>query len=42
MTDMSVKDLVKYLAEMQLTEQQKFIGNQILKEIRARVGFCRR
>lgn len=39
MTDMSVKDLVKYLAGMQLTEQQKFIGNQILKEIRARVGF---
>lgn len=39
MTAMSVKDLVKYLAEMQLTEQQKFIGNQILKEIRARVGF---
>ena len=39
MTDMSVKDLVKYLAEMQLTEQQQFIGNQILKEIRARVGF---
>ena len=39
MTDMSVRDLVKYLAEMQLTEQQKFIGNQILKEIRARVGF---
>ncbi len=36
---MSVKDLVKYLAEMQLTEQQQFIGNQILKEIRARVGF---
>ena len=39
MTDMSVKDLVKYLAEIQLTEQQQFIGNQILKEIRARVGF---
>lgn len=39
MTDMSVKDLVKYLEEMQLTEQQQFIGNQILKEIRARVGF---
>ena len=39
MTAMSVKDLVKYLAEMQLTEQQQFIGNQILKEIRARVGF---
>ena len=39
MTDMSVKNLVKYLEEMQLTEQQQFIGNQILKEIRARVGF---
>ena len=39
MTDMSVKDLVKYLSEMQLTEQQQFIGNQILREIRARVGF---
>ena len=39
MTAMSVKDLVKYLSEMQLTEQQQFIGNQILKEIRARVGF---
>ena len=39
MIDMSVKDLVKYLSEMQLTEQQQFIGNQILKEIRARVGF---
>ena len=39
MTDMSVKDLVKFLSEMQLTEQQQFIGNQILKEIRARVGF---
>ena len=39
MTDMSVKDLVKFLSEMQLTQQQQFIGNQILKEIRARVGF---
>ena len=42
MTDMSVKDLVKYLEEMQLTEQQQFIGNQILKEIRARVGFLQK
>ena len=39
MTDMSVRDLVTFLDGMQLTEQQQFIGNQILKEIRARVGF---
>ena len=39
MTDMSVKDLVPFLGAMQLTEQQQLIGNQILKEIRARVGF---
>ena len=39
MTDMSVKDLVKFLDSMELTQQQHFIGNQILKEIRSRVGF---
>ena len=39
MTDMSVKDLVPFLGAMQLTEQQQLIGSQILKEIRARVGF---
>ena len=39
MTSMSVKDLVVFLDQMELTEQQQFIGNQILKEIRSRVGF---
>lgn len=39
MTDMSVKDLVKFLDSMELTQQQHFIGDQILKEIRSRVGF---
>ncbi len=39
MTDMSVKDLVKFLDDMELTQQQHFIGDQILKEIRSRVGF---
>ena len=36
---MSVKELVKFLADIELTEQQHYIGDQILKEIRARVGF---
>lgn len=39
MTAMSVKELVVFLDQMQLTEQQLYIGNQILKEIRSRVGF---
>ena len=36
---MSVKDLCAFLEDLQLTEQQHLIGDQILKEIRARVGF---
>lgn len=39
MTSMSVKDLCVFLDQMELTSQQRFIGAQILKEIRARVGF---
>lgn len=39
MTSMSVKDLCVFLDDMELSEQQHFIGDQILKEIRARVGF---
>ena len=39
MTYMSVKDLCVFLDGMELSEQQHFIGDQILKEIRARVGF---
>jgi excinuclease ABC subunit A len=38
-TSMSVRDLAVYLAEMQLTEQQKLIGSQVMKEIKSRVGF---
>ena len=41
MTDMSVKQLVPFLADLQLTHQQHLIGDQILKEIRARVGFLK-
>ena len=40
MTDMSIKRSVEISGRnMKLTEQQQFIGDQILKEIRARVGF---
>ena len=38
-TNMSVVDLQEFLNEMQLTKQQEIIGKQVLKEIRARVGF---
>ena len=40
-TSMSVKDLCAFLEDLQLTEQQHLIGDQILKEIRARVGFLK-
>ena len=39
MTSMSVKELCAFLANMELSQQQHYIGDQILKEIRARVGF---
>ncbi len=39
MTNQSVKNLKAYLEELELTRQQHLIGDQILKEIRARVGF---
>ena len=38
-TELSIEKLQKFLADLTLTEQQKLIGHQILKEIRARVGF---
>ena len=38
-TNMSIDRLKAFLAEMQLSPQQQLIGKQILKEIRARVGF---
>jgi excinuclease ABC subunit A len=39
MTSLSVKDMCVFLDQLELTRQQHFIGDQILKEIRARVGF---
>lgn len=38
-TSMSVRNLNLYLKELELSHQQKLIGDQILKEICARVGF---
>ena len=38
-TNISIDKLKVFLAEMQLSPQQLLIGKQILKEIRARVGF---
>jgi excinuclease ABC subunit A len=38
-TSMSIRDLSEYLAGMKLTEQQKLIGSQVMKEIKSRVGF---
>lgn len=41
MTDMSVKNLVDFLEKIELTNQQLLIGEQILKEIKARIGFLK-
>ena len=38
-TSMSIKNLHEFVGNMNLTKQQELIGKQILKEIRARVGF---
>lgn len=40
-TSLSVKEMCNVLDHMELTSQQHFIGDQILKEIRARVGFLK-
>ena len=40
-TNMPVKDLVDFLEQMELTHQQLLIGEQILKEIKGRVGFLK-
>ena len=39
MTQMSIIDLQKFIADLKLSKQHTFIGEQILKEIKARVGF---
>lgn len=38
-TDMPILNLQTFLSDMKLTEAQQLIGKQVLKEIRARVGF---
>lgn len=38
-TSMSIRKLQSFLSKMELTKQQQLIGAQVLKEIRARVGF---
>ena len=38
-TSMSVRSLNEFLQDMVLSKQQQLIGQQVLKEIRARVGF---
>lgn len=38
-TDLSVDLVDEFLSNLQLTERQEFIGKEILKEIRARIGF---
>lgn len=38
-TSLSIEKLMDFLNQMQLTKQQQLIGSQVLKEIRARVGF---
>ena len=38
-TSMSIRNLQLFLQEMELSKQQQLIGAQVLKEIRARVGF---
>ena len=39
MTSLSIEKLKTFMEELTLTSQQELIGRQILKEIRARVGF---
>jgi len=38
-TSVSIRELHEFMEGLQLTNQQQLIGKQILKEIRARVGF---
>ncbi len=40
-TNMSVGDLSKFMGELDLTDQQHFIGDQIIKQISARVNFLK-
>ncbi len=40
-TSYSIGELHNFLQSMELTKQQQLIGNQILKEIKARIGFLK-
>ena len=40
-TNMSVKNLVDFLDNIDLTDRQHMIGDEILKEIKARIGFLK-
>lgn len=40
-TSYSIGELYDFLQHMELSDQQKLIGSQILKEIRARIGFLK-
>lgn len=40
-TSYSIGELYNFLQHMELSDQQKLIGSQILKEIRARIGFLK-
>ena len=40
-TSLSITDLYDFVENMKLTTQQQLIGKQVLKEIRARVGFLK-
>lgn len=39
MTDMPVRDLIEFLKSLNLSERENLIASQILKEIKARLGF---
>ena len=40
-TDYSVNELIEYIENIKLTDKQKFIAHEILKEIKARASFLR-
>ena len=39
LTEMSITDLNAFMEQLELTKQQHLIGDQVIKEIRARLGF---
>ena len=40
-TDLSINELIDYIENIELTEKQKFIAHEILKEIKGRASFLR-